>query len=97
MLLLVLLLTLVACDSVVAQCPWQRTVPELTNMCVCVTDEDNKLSVQCTDANFPLLMTSLHKTARTRLVDLLYVNDTDVGVLNSRIFDGLHIENIQVM
>lgn len=79
-----------------AQCPWQRSVPELTNMCVCVSDETNKLSVQCTDANFPLLMTTVHKMARTRPIDLLYVNNSDIGVLNSRIFDGLQIENIQV-
>ncbi|KAF2366624.1 Leucine-rich repeat [Trinorchestia longiramus] len=81
--------------TVSAQCPWRRSVPELTNMCVCVTDEQQKLSIQCTDANFPLLMTTIHKMVRSRQMDLLYVNDTDIGVLNSRIFDGLHIQNIQ--
>jgi hypothetical protein len=95
---LVLLLTAMSLllGLVAAQCPWRRAVPELSNMCVCVSDEQQKLSIQCTDANFPLLMTTIHKLVRSRQMDLLYVNDSDIGVLNSRIFDGLHIENIQV-
>ncbi|XP_047736954.1 uncharacterized protein LOC108677083 isoform X2 [Hyalella azteca] len=94
---LVLLLTAMSLllGLVAAQCPWRRAVPELSNMCVCVSDEQQKLSIQCTDANFPLLMTTIHKLVRSRQMDLLYVNDSDIGVLNSRIFDGLHIENIQ--
>ena len=82
--------------AVSGQCPWHKSVPELRSMCACVVDAEEKLSVQCTDANFPLLMTSLHKMVRTRKMDLLFVNDSDIGVLNSRIFEGLHIENIQV-
>ena len=41
-------------------------------------------------------MTSIHKLARTMPMDLLYVNATDIGVLNDYIFEGLYIENIQV-
>ncbi|XP_063593877.1 uncharacterized protein LOC134770874 [Penaeus indicus] len=40
-------------------------------------------------------MTVLHQRAGTVPLDLLYVNNTRISVLNDRTFDGLSIENIQ--
>ena len=46
---LVAMATLVCAAS--AQCPWQRAVPALQTMCVCVVDDTQKLSIQASDTH----------------------------------------------
>lgn len=90
------LLLLLTSSTVRSQCPWPREVTELNGSCLCAFNVENELSIQCTAVNFTLLMTVLHQRAGTVPLDLLYVNNTRISVLNDRTFDGLTIENIQV-
>ncbi|XP_068244417.1 uncharacterized protein haf isoform X2 [Palaemon carinicauda] len=78
-----------------AQCPWPREVTDLNASCLCAYNMQNELSIQCTSVNFTLLMTVLHQRANSVPLDLLYVNNTRINVLNDRTFDGLKVENIQ--
>ncbi|XP_069178132.1 leucine-rich repeat-containing protein let-4 isoform X1 [Procambarus clarkii] len=78
-----------------SQCPWPREVTDLNGSCLCAFNLQNELSIQCTAVNFTLLMTVLHQRSSSVPLDLLYVNNTRVSVLNDRTFDGLVIENIQ--
>ncbi|XP_042869225.1 uncharacterized protein LOC122251378 [Penaeus japonicus] len=89
------LLLLLTSSTVRSQCPWPREVTELNGSCLCAFNVENELSIQCTAVNFTLLMTVLHQRAGTVPLDLLYVNNTRISVLNDRTFDGLTIENIQ--
>ncbi|XP_069992817.1 uncharacterized protein haf isoform X1 [Penaeus vannamei] len=90
-----ILLLLLTSSTVRSQCPWPREVTELNGSCLCAFNVENELSIQCTAVNFTLLMTVLHQRAGTVPLDLLYVNNTRISVLNDRTFDGLSIENIQ--
>ncbi len=39
--------TLFLINSTLAQCPWQRDVPDLQTSCLCAYNLGNELSVQC--------------------------------------------------
>ncbi|XP_071537878.1 uncharacterized protein haf isoform X2 [Panulirus ornatus] len=86
---------LLASTIVRSHCPWPREVTELSGSCLCAFNPQNELSIQCSAVNFTLLMTVLHQRATSVPLDLLYVNNTRISVLNDRTFDGLTIENIQ--
>lgn len=42
-----LLATLLLVDFSLAQCPWQREVPDLQTSCLCAYNLGQELSVQC--------------------------------------------------
>ncbi|XP_064116162.1 leucine-rich repeat and fibronectin type-III domain-containing protein 3-like isoform X1 [Macrobrachium nipponense] len=90
-----LVFVLLGTTVVRAQCPWPREVTDLNASCLCAYNIQNELSIQCTSVNFTLLMTVLHQRANSVPLDLLYVNNTRISVLNDRTFDGLKVENIQ--
>ncbi|XP_042222485.1 leucine-rich repeat-containing protein let-4-like, partial [Homarus americanus] len=94
-LLQALIYLLLSTSFVRSQCPWPREVTDLNGSCLCAFNLQNELSIQCSAVNFTLLMTVLHQRASSVPLDLLYVNNTRVSVLNDRTFDGLIIENIQ--
>lgn len=39
--------TIFLINSTLAQCPWQRDVPDLQTSCLCAYNLGNELSVQC--------------------------------------------------
>ncbi|KAH1013704.1 hypothetical protein HUJ04_002664 [Dendroctonus ponderosae] len=78
------------------QCPWQREVPELQSSCICSYNLGRELSVQCDMVNWTKLMSALNKYATQTALDLLYVNNSTVGILQDNIIQNLKIHNIQL-
>ncbi|XP_053677019.1 leucine-rich repeat and fibronectin type-III domain-containing protein 3 [Anopheles nili] len=81
---------------VVAQCPWQREVPDLQNSCLCAYNLGQELSVQCDQVDFPVLVEALDKYARSTPLDLLYVNNSTVEQLEGGLFVNLKLHNVQL-
>ncbi|CAG9771708.1 unnamed protein product [Ceutorhynchus assimilis] len=92
---LVLIWTILV-SIVSAQCPWQRDVQELQSSCICSYNLGHELSVQCDMVNWPKLLSALNKYATQTPLDLLYVNNSTVGVLQDNIIINLKIHNIQL-
>lgn len=46
--------TLLFIHSTVAQCPWQREVPNLQTTCLCAYNLGQELSVQCDQVMLPI-------------------------------------------
>uniref|UniRef100_A0A182R3A7 LRRCT domain-containing protein n=1 Tax=Anopheles funestus TaxID=62324 RepID=A0A182R3A7_ANOFN len=91
-----LLMVLTARTTVVAQCPWQREVPDLQNSCLCAYNLGQELSVQCDQVDFPLLVEALDKYARATPLDLLYVNNSTIEQLEGSLFVNLKLHNVQL-
>ncbi|KAF7266261.1 leucine-rich repeat and fibronectin type-III domain-containing protein hattifattener isoform X2 [Rhynchophorus ferrugineus] len=79
-----------------AECPWHRDIPDLQSSCLCSYNLGHELSVQCDMVNWPKLLSALSKHATSTAVDLLYVNNSTIGVLQDNIFVNLKIHNIQL-
>lgn len=79
-----------------AQCPWQDEVPDLQSSCICSYNLGHDLSVQCDMVNWPKLLSALNKYATQTPLDLLYVNNSTVGILQDNIIINLKIHNIQL-
>lgn len=79
-----------------AQCPWQRDVVDLQSSCLCSYNLGHELSVQCDMVDWPKLLAALQKYATGTPLDLLYVNNSTVGVLKDNIFANLKVQNIQL-
>ncbi|XP_037047295.1 leucine-rich repeat and fibronectin type-III domain-containing protein 3 isoform X2 [Bradysia coprophila] len=88
--------TLFLINSTLAQCPWQRDVPDLQTSCLCAYNLGNELSVQCDQVNFSLLADALDKFSRPTPIDLLYVNNSTIDKLSNNIFQNLRIHNLQL-
>ncbi|XP_052864375.1 leucine-rich repeat and fibronectin type-III domain-containing protein 3 [Anopheles cruzii] len=82
--------------TTVAQCPWQREVPDLQNSCLCAYNLGQELSVQCDQVDFPVLVEALDKYARATPLDLLYVNNSTVEQLEGGLFANLKLHNVQL-
>uniref|UniRef100_A0A182SE37 LRRCT domain-containing protein n=1 Tax=Anopheles maculatus TaxID=74869 RepID=A0A182SE37_9DIPT len=91
-----LLTVLTARTTVVAQCPWQREVPDLQNSCLCAYNLGQELSVQCDQVDFPVLVEALDKYARATPLDLLYVNNSTIEQLEGGLFVNLKLHNVQL-
>lgn len=94
-----LLVVLLGTSVVRADCPWPRSLPKLSPLntaCLCAFNLKNEYTVQCSGVPFPLLMRTLHIQAKDVNFDLLYVNNSDIGILMERTFFGLRIRNLQV-
>ena len=79
-----------------AQCPWQLDVVELQSSCLCSYNLGHELSVQCDIVEWPKLLSVLHKYSTNIPLDLLYVNNSTIGVLRNSAFANLRIHNIQL-
>ncbi|XP_058177333.1 leucine-rich repeat and fibronectin type-III domain-containing protein 3 [Anopheles ziemanni] len=93
---LLLVAVLATTHTVVAQCPWQREVPDLQNSCLCAYNLGQELSVQCDQVDFPVLVEALDKYARATPLDLLYVNNSTVEQLEGGLFVNLKLHNVQL-
>uniref|UniRef100_A0AAG5DGE8 Fibronectin type-III domain-containing protein n=1 Tax=Anopheles atroparvus TaxID=41427 RepID=A0AAG5DGE8_ANOAO len=91
-----LVVALATRNTVVAQCPWQREVPDLQNSCLCAYNLGQELSVQCDQVDFPVLVEALDKYARATPLDLLYVNNSTVEQLEGSLFVNLKLHNVQL-
>ncbi|XP_063902327.1 leucine-rich repeat transmembrane protein FLRT1 [Zophobas morio] len=92
--------TLVAAVTLIslttAQCPWQRESIDLQSSCLCSYNLGHELSVQCDMVEWPKLLAALQKYATTTPLDLLYVNNSTIGVLEDNIFVDLQVQNLQL-
>ncbi|KAI4464156.1 hypothetical protein MML48_3g00013902 [Holotrichia oblita] len=93
-LLLVTALALIPSSS--AQCPWQRDVTELQSACLCSYSIGRELSVQCDIVQWSKLIFALQKYATDTILDLLYVNNSTIGVLRNSIFSKLKVHSVQL-
>merc|ERR1719193_1947422 len=77
----------------VAQCPWGRdpNLVELRAACLCAVNLAQQLSVQCSAVNFSLLTAALQEYARDTAIDLVYVNNSAIALLEENTFRGLKI------
>ncbi|XP_070497092.1 uncharacterized protein haf isoform X2 [Chironomus tepperi] len=82
--------------EIIAQCPWHRDVPDLQTSCLCAYNLGQELSVQCDQVDFPVLVAALDKYARTTPLDLLYINNSTIKVLENNIFSNLKLHNVQL-
>ncbi|KAJ6646377.1 Carboxypeptidase N subunit 2 [Pseudolycoriella hygida] len=88
--------TIFLINTTLAQCPWQRDVPDLQTTCLCAYNLGNELSVQCDQVDFRLLADALDKFSRSTPIDLLYVNNSTIDKLSNNIFENLRIHNLQL-
>ncbi|XP_065081077.1 leucine-rich repeat and fibronectin type-III domain-containing protein 3 [Ochlerotatus camptorhynchus] len=91
-----LLATILFVSSSMAQCPWQREVPDLQTSCLCAYNLGQELSVQCDQVDFPVLVEALDKYAQATPLDLLYVNNSTIEKLESNVFENLKLYNVQL-
>lgn len=73
-----LLVVLTARTTVVmAQCPWQREVPDLQNSCLCAYNLGQELSVQCdqvsSDGGSPNAITQTHRFPLSPISRLIFL------------------------
>ncbi|XP_012251936.2 leucine-rich repeat and fibronectin type III domain-containing protein 1-like protein [Athalia rosae] len=95
-----LLLTLLAGTfclvAATSPCPWEDNVAELQGSCICDYNLAKELSVQCDVVDYDKLVGSLRLHASNIAIDLLYVNDSSIGVLKDDALSSLTIHNIQL-
>lgn len=93
---LTVLFSMLLVNSTLAQCPWQRDVPDLQSSCLCAYNLGHELSVQCDQVDFNLLIDALNKYAQTTKIDLLYVNNSTIDKLANNTFASLQLHNVQL-
>lgn len=91
-----ILLLLTIANSVLAQCPWHRQVPELQSTCICAYNLGQQLSVQCDQVDFPRLLQALELYAATSVIDLLYVNNSTLDEIKEGSFRKVTLNNVQL-
>lgn len=77
-------------------CPWEDNVAELQGSCICDYNLAKELSVQCDVVDYEKLVGALRHYAPNIAIDLLYVNDSSIGVLKNGSLSVLTINNIQL-
>ncbi|XP_059618718.1 leucine-rich repeat and fibronectin type III domain-containing protein 1 [Phlebotomus argentipes] len=92
----VLFSTLIFVKSTLAQCPWQKDIPDLQTSCLCAYNLGQELSVQCDQVDFAVLVDALNKYAKAKPIDLLYVNNSTVESLENNVFANLRLHNMQL-
>lgn len=99
---LVLVSTLARLAWAGSPCPWSSApaLADLENSCTCDYNLARELSVQCDVVDFAQLLQGLRRYASgqqqgTR-IDLLYVNNSTIGLLRNATFAGLRIVNLQL-
>lgn len=67
----VLLLSILMVNSIRAQCPWQKDIPDLQTACLCAYNLGHELSVQCDQ----VIITGIHiKLSKAKV---FYSNSVD--------------------
>lgn len=99
--LAVLLLALLAGSSRASSpCPWSaQALADLESSCTCDYNLARELSVQCESVDFAQLLSALRRFAAGQAgarVDLLYVNNSTVGLLRNNSFSGFRVANLQL-
>ncbi|XP_055682341.1 leucine-rich repeat and fibronectin type III domain-containing protein 1-like protein isoform X2 [Lutzomyia longipalpis] len=92
----VLFSTLIFVNSTIAQCPWQKDIPDLQTSCLCAYNLGQELSVQCDQVEFAVLVDALNKYTKAKPIDLLYVNNSTVESLEVNVFANLRLHNMQL-
>jgi len=90
------LIAVAALAPAAAQCPWHSQVKELQASCICALNVAQELSVQCDMVDFQLLLNALDAYARDVNIELLYINNSSVGVLADDVFRRLRLKNVQL-
>ncbi|KAK2723910.1 hypothetical protein QYM36_002311, partial [Artemia franciscana] len=76
------------------QCPWGSDLEELHSACVCSINNNDELSLQCSNVEFPVLITVLRDFPG--LIDVLYISNSSIPELPNGIFRQLTIHNLQL-
>ncbi|GAB0098819.1 Leucine-rich repeat [Sergentomyia squamirostris] len=92
----VLFSTLIFVNSTIAQCPWQKDIPDLQTSCLCAYNLGHELSVQCDQVDFAVLVDALNKYTKAKPIDLLYVNNSTIESLETNVFANLRLHNMQL-
>ncbi|RWS12765.1 uncharacterized protein B4U79_01184 [Dinothrombium tinctorium] len=80
-----------------AQCPWSKELTELHTECFCAyNNKIQKLSIQCTTANFSNLMNALHESVTDTAIDLFYVNNASLPTIPQGSFKEMDIEELHI-
>ncbi|XP_067125591.1 uncharacterized protein [Centruroides vittatus] len=82
--------------SVYGQCPWSRELVDLHTDCICTYNNVQRLSVQCSPVNFNKLLKALKDSVKGIPIDLLYINNSTIDVLEDDTFKTLDIKSIQL-
>lgn len=81
-------------------CPWSSApaLADLESSCTCDYNLARELSVQCDAVDFVQLLQGLRRYASGQQprIDLLYVNNSTIGLLRNASFAGLRIVNLQL-
>lgn len=77
-------------------CPWEDNVAELQGSCICDYNLAKELSVQCDVVDYEKLVGALRHYSSNIVIDLLYVNDSSIGVLKNNSLSTVNISNIQL-
>lgn len=93
---LFLLILLTGTTFAISPCPWSSQA-ELESPCTCDYNLARELSVQCDGADFGQLLAGLRRFASGQSrVDLLYVNNSTIGLLRNNSFAGFRVVNLQL-
>lgn len=82
--------------SVCGQCPWSRELVDLHTDCICTYNNVQRLSVQCSPVNFNKLLKALKDSVKGIPIDLLYINNSTIDVLEDDSFKNLDIKTLQL-
>ncbi|XP_022900951.2 uncharacterized protein [Onthophagus taurus] len=85
-------------QAVNSECPWQRDMQlaDLHSPCLCSYNLARELSVQCDIVEWQRVLLALQKYATDTAIDLLYVNNSTVGVLKKTELANLRIHSLQL-
>lgn len=76
-------------------CPWSQHA-DLENSCICDYNLAGELSVQCDIVDYEQLLSAIRRYATKTPIDLLYINNSTIGILRNGSFATLRINNIQL-
>ncbi|XP_035220403.1 leucine-rich repeat-containing G-protein coupled receptor 4-like [Stegodyphus dumicola] len=79
-----------------SQCPWSRELVDLHTDCVCAYSNSQRLSIQCSPVNFTKLVQTLKSSVKNIPIDLLYISNSTIEILQNGIFDDLKIQSLHL-
>src|SRR5207249_2794659 len=82
--------------SVRTQCPFPSNMTDLHAKCLCAYTVGKQLSVQCTQVSTTRVFETLKETGKYIPIDLLYINNSSLAVVEADSFNGLQITTLQL-
>lgn len=79
-----------------SQCPWSRELVDLHTDCVCAYSNNQRLSIQCSPVNFTKLIQTLRTSVKNIPIDLLYVSNSTIEILQNDTFEDLKIQSLHL-